>query len=45
MGNAIKDMPIISTTSKVCANTINAGWSVVSETIVDTLSVIINLFG
>jgi len=44
MGNAITDLPSISTTTQVLANSLNAGWSVASEAALDTLSFIIGIF-
>jgi hypothetical protein len=44
IGTAIKDMPLISVTSKVFANALNAGWSVSAEAIFDAIGVIISLF-
>ena len=44
MGNAITDLPAISTTTHVFANSLNAGWSVASEAALDTLSFIIGIF-
>ena len=45
IGTAIKDIPLISTTSQVFANALNAGWSVTAEVIVDAFGAIISLFG
>lgn len=44
MGNAITDLPAISSTTHIFASSLNAGWTVVSEAALDTLSLIIDIF-
>lgn len=44
MGNALKDLPNVMTTSKVLANALNAVCGVTTEAICDTLSVVISFF-
>ena len=44
IGEALKAMPTISTTTTVVASTMNTAWSVVSEAICDFLGTISGLF-
>ena len=44
MGNALVRIPEAATTSVVLANSLNAGWSVVSEVVADFLSIFISIW-
>ena len=44
IGNAIREMPLISTTTTTCANMLTAGWSILSEAASDFAEMVSGFF-